>query len=81
MAQLEQFKASINEQPESQAGADESGIVYQLHYKPEQAKFSQTNRLAELEHRLHKLENVIGTSSDKLARLASMTGKGRKNLL
>lgn len=75
-SQLEQFKASVNEKVESQTDLDESTIVYQLNYRPEQARFVQTNRLAELEHRLHRLETVLGASSDKLSRLASMTSKG-----
>ncbi|KAF2903638.1 hypothetical protein ILUMI_02545 [Ignelater luminosus] len=75
-SQLEQFKASVNEKVESQTDSDESTIVYQLNYRPEQARFVQTNRLAELEHRLHRLETVLGASSDKLSRLSSMTSKG-----
>ncbi|KAK4875442.1 hypothetical protein RN001_011864 [Aquatica leii] len=75
LSQLEQFKATMNEAPESQSQSEDNAIVYQLNFKPEQARFTQTNRLAELEHRLHRLETVLGASSDKLSRLASMTSK------
>ncbi|KAF5272267.1 hypothetical protein FQR65_LT10244 [Abscondita terminalis] len=75
LSQLEQFKASANESPESQSQLEDNAIVYQLNYKPEQGRFAQTNRLAELEHRLHQLESILGASSDKLSRLASMTSK------
>lgn len=77
MAQLEQFKANIKEKPEAQAEADSSGVVYQFSYRPEQAKLAQTARVAELESRLNRLENVLGSSSDKLARLTSATSKGK----
>ncbi|RZC32162.1 dynactin subunit 2, partial [Asbolus verrucosus] len=76
LSQLEQFKASAREKPESQAESDGSSIVYQLSYRPEQARLAQTTRVAELESRLHRLESVLGTSNDKLTRLASATSKG-----
>lgn len=79
LCQLEQFKASINEAPESHTQSDDNAIAYHLYYKPEQARFAHTNRLAELEHRLHRLETVLGASSEKLSRLSSMTSKS--NLL
>lgn len=77
MSQIEQYKAAIKEKPEAQLGADESGIVYQFTYKPEQANLAQTTRIAELETRLHKLESVLGTSSDKLSRLMGAVSKGK----
>ncbi|XP_050310118.1 dynactin subunit 2 [Anthonomus grandis grandis] len=75
LAQLEQFKLQINENPESQKGS-EDGIVYQFNYKPEHVKFKETARIAELEGRLHRLESVLGSSSDKVARLTAATNKG-----
>ncbi|KAF5273949.1 hypothetical protein FQA39_LY01064 [Lamprigera yunnana] len=75
LCQLEQFKAATKDAPESETPSDDNAIVYQLNYKPEQARFTQTNRLAELEHRLHRLESVLGASNDKLSRLAFMTTK------
>lgn len=76
LAQLEQFKQRVNEKPESQAHSAEDSIVYQFNYRPEQAKLKQTARVAELESRLHKLESVLGASSDKLSRLTTATNKG-----
>nr|XP_015838591.1 PREDICTED: dynactin subunit 2 [Tribolium castaneum] len=76
LSQLEQFKASAREKTESQAESDGSGIVYQLNYRPEQARLAQTTRVAELEGRLHRLESIMGSSNDKLTRLASATNKG-----
>lgn len=35
----------------------------------------QTSRVAELEGRLHRLESILGSSSDKLTRLSSATSK------
>ncbi|CAH1119167.1 unnamed protein product [Phaedon cochleariae] len=75
-SQLEQFKANINEKPESEPQGDESGIVYQFSYRPEQGRLEQSSRLADLEARLHKLETVLGASSEKLSRLTTATSKG-----
>lgn len=77
LSQLEQYKASIHEKPESEAASDTSGIVYQFNYRPEQARLAQTTRVADLESRLHRLESVLGTSSDKLSRLTAATSKGK----
>ncbi|XP_066145248.1 dynactin subunit 2 [Euwallacea fornicatus] len=76
LSQLEQFKQKVNEQPESNSKQGGDNIIYQFKYRPEQAKLQQTARLAELEGRLHRLESVLGASSDKLARLATATNKG-----
>ncbi|XP_066260880.1 dynactin subunit 2 [Euwallacea similis] len=76
LAQLEQFKQKVNKQLESNSKEGGENIVYQFKYRPEQAKLQQTARLAELEGRLHRLESVLGASSDKLARLATATNKG-----
>lgn len=61
--------------PESQGGS-ESGITFQLKYRPEQAHMDQINRLAELERRIHRLEVVLGASNEKLTRLSTITSKG-----
>ncbi|CAG2061808.1 unnamed protein product, partial [Timema podura] len=45
-------------------------ITFQLNYRPEHARFSQTTRLAELEQRLHKMEAVLGMEPQKLTRLS-----------
>ncbi|XP_018565584.1 dynactin subunit 2 [Anoplophora glabripennis] len=76
MSQIQQYKDAIKEKPESQVESDDSGIIYQFTYKPEHASLAQTTRIAELETRLHKLESVLGTSSDKLSRLTAAVTKG-----
>ena len=76
LTQLEQFKASARDKTESQAEGDGANIVYQLSYRPEQARLSQTSRVAELESRLHRLESILGSTNDKLTRLTSVTNKG-----
>lgn len=76
LAQLEHFKQSSAGDKSVDATANavpSDSIVYQLHYRPEHTRLEQTTRLSELEHRLHRLENVLGGTSDKLARLATAT--------
>jgi hypothetical protein len=47
--------------------AGQSGAVtYELKYRPEQAHLFQVSRVADLEQRLHKLETVLGATSDKM---------------
>ncbi|XP_064647271.1 dynactin subunit 2-like [Lineus longissimus] len=53
--------------PERPAGGDQ--ITYELFYKPEQAKFANTARMADLEQRLERLEAVIGQNPEKLSSL------------
>lgn len=79
MSQLEKFKSSTLEKPEAQAS--ENGLIFQLNYRPEQAKLLQTTRVTELEQRIHKLETVLGSSNDKLARLANPNTKGIEVIL
>lgn len=77
LSQIEQFKSNACEKPESECSPDESsGIVYQFSYRPEHARLEQTARLSELEARLHRLENVLGATDEKLSRLTTGTKKG-----
>ncbi|ENN70750.1 dynactin subunit 2 [Dendroctonus ponderosae] len=76
LAQLEEFKQVLNEKPEYEKNSNEEGIIYQFNYRPQHAKLQQTARIAELESRLHRLETVLGASSDKLSRLTTATNKG-----
>lgn len=75
MSQLEQFKNSTIEKPESNTEQSGSGITYQFSYRPEQVKLAQTSRVAELESRIHQLETILGHSNEKFARLAAGTKK------
>lgn len=76
MSLIEQFKLDGHEKSESESATDE-GIIYQFKYRPEQARLEQTARLSEMESRLHQLEIILGSSDDKLARLASGNKKGK----
>lgn len=75
MTQLEKFKTNAMEKPESEAS--ESGLTFQLNYRPEQAKLLQTSRVTELEQRIHKLETLLGCTNEKLARLSNPHTKGK----
>ncbi|KAK9877061.1 hypothetical protein WA026_016087 [Henosepilachna vigintioctopunctata] len=75
-SQLETFSMISKEKPESQDQSDESGIIYQINYRPELARLKQTSRIAELETRIHHLESVLGASNEQLNRLAAGTSKG-----
>lgn len=79
MSQLEKFKASTLEKPEAQTS--ESGLTFQLNYRPEQAKLLQTSRITELEQRIHKLETLLGCTTEKLARLSNPHTKGLVTML
>lgn len=80
---LDQFKQGSQTEPEvdpkkqkkqSPTGKDDL-ITYKLEYRPEQAKLAQSSRIGELEHRLHRLENVLGTQTDKLSRMSQATNE------
>ena len=47
-----------------------SGVItYELAYRPEHANLTQVSRVADLENRLHKLETVVGATTDKMVSL------------
>jgi Dynamitin. len=77
LAQLEDLKlggtpsqklGNIKTQPAKQSDT----VTYELTYWPEQAHLMQVSRVADLEHRLHKLETVLGATSDKMVHSASL---------
>lgn len=52
-------------------------VTYELYYKPEQVKFSQSAKVADLEARLERLEAVLGSETEVLTCLSNDTsGKG-----
>ncbi|XP_034243413.1 dynactin subunit 2 [Thrips palmi] len=55
----------------AQPSTGEDGLLYQLRYRPEQSQLQQASRVAELEQRLNKLESILGTSNENMARLGS----------
>ncbi|XP_067883831.1 dynactin subunit 2 [Heterodontus francisci] len=48
----------------SKAG-DGNAVTYELYYRPEQTRFTQAAKVAELEKRLAELEAAVGTDSDR----------------
>lgn len=53
--------------------SDESGVLkYQMMYLPEKARMQEAARIAQLEQRLCCLENLVGTSNDKLSKFSQV---------
>lgn len=51
----------------------EHGVLkYQMMYFPEKARMQEAARIAQLEQRLCCLENLIGTSNDKLSKFSQV---------
>uniref|UniRef100_UPI00398F03A7 dynactin subunit 2-A-like n=1 Tax=Pristiophorus japonicus TaxID=55135 RepID=UPI00398F03A7 len=44
---------------------DGNAVTYELYYRPEQTRFTQAAKVAELEKRLAELEAAVGTDSDR----------------
>ncbi|EZA62423.1 hypothetical protein DMN91_003632 [Ooceraea biroi] len=77
VSQIELFKQtsvpSSKSSAESKKAADplEPGVLkYQMMYLPEKARMQEAARIAQLEQRLCCLENLIGTSNDKLSKFS-----------
>ncbi|KAG7249371.1 hypothetical protein CRUP_013266, partial [Coryphaenoides rupestris] len=51
--------------------APDGTVLYELHSRPEQEKFNETAKMAELEKRLAELEMAIGSGSDKQGPLSA----------
>lgn len=79
ISQIELFKQA-NMPPSKLSSEDkkadesvESGILkYQMMYLPEKARMQEASRIAQLEQRLCCLENLIGTSNDKLSKFSQV---------
>lgn len=78
-AQLESFKPSGTPshksgkiKPEHGVAGQSSAVTYELTYRPEQAHLIQVSHVADLEHRLHKLETVLGATSEKMVQSSSL---------
>ncbi|XP_063070952.1 dynactin subunit 2 [Engraulis encrasicolus] len=60
------------------AGAGAKGpdgvVLYELHSRPEQEKFCEAAKMAELEKRLAELETAVGSGSDKQGPLSAVGG-------
>jgi dynactin-2 len=79
MSQIELFKQTSIvplSKSSSESKTDdsvESGVLkYQMMYLPEKARMQETARVAQLEQRLCCLENLIGTSNDKLSKFSQV---------
>ncbi|MED6262186.1 Dynactin subunit 2, partial [Ataeniobius toweri] len=69
LTQLEAAKGSRGSptgdgKPSSTKGPD-GVVLYELHSRPEQEKFNESAKMAELEKRLAQLESAVGSGSDK----------------
>lgn len=83
LTQLEAAKGSrVGGTGESKAPAakgPDGVVLYELHSRPEQEKFTESAKMAELEKRLADLETAVGSGSDKPGPLS--TGAQGANLM
>ncbi|TGZ55722.1 dynactin subunit 2 [Temnothorax longispinosus] len=76
ISQIELFKQTsvpLSKSSESKKTGEsvEPGVLkYQMMYLPEKARMQEAARIAQLEQRLCCLENIIGTSNDKLSKFS-----------
>ncbi|KAM7006541.1 dynactin subunit 2 isoform 1-T1 [Tautogolabrus adspersus] len=68
LTQLETAKGSRGcgeSKPTASAKGPDGVVLYELHSRPEQEKFNESAKMAELEKRLAELEMAVGSGSDK----------------
>uniref|UniRef100_A0A3Q3FEP2 Dynactin 2 (p50) n=1 Tax=Labrus bergylta TaxID=56723 RepID=A0A3Q3FEP2_9LABR len=68
LTQLEAAKGSRGSgesKPTASAKGPDGVVLYELHSRPEQEKFNESAKMAELEKRLAELEIAVGSGSDK----------------
>uniref|UniRef100_A0A8C7HHQ9 Dynactin 2 (p50) n=1 Tax=Oncorhynchus kisutch TaxID=8019 RepID=A0A8C7HHQ9_ONCKI len=68
LTQLEAVRGSRGSTGEGKAPAakgPDGVVLYELHSRPEQEKFTDAAKMAELEKRLSELETAVGSGSDK----------------
>ncbi|MGH0177951.1 UNVERIFIED_CONTAM: hypothetical protein FKN15_076323, partial [Acipenser sinensis] len=58
-----------------QAKSTEDTVIYELRSRPEQNKFSETAKIAELEKRLAELETAVGTGPERLNTIEVLQAK------
>ncbi|KAG7244816.1 hypothetical protein INR49_029835 [Caranx melampygus] len=76
LAQLEAAKGSRvcsagDSKPTAAAKGPDGVVLYELHSRPEQEKFNESAKMAELEKRLAELEIAVGSGSDKQGPLSA----------
>uniref|UniRef100_A0A3Q3LLF8 Dynactin 2 (p50) n=1 Tax=Mastacembelus armatus TaxID=205130 RepID=A0A3Q3LLF8_9TELE len=57
--------AAADSKPTASAKGSDGVVLYELHSRPEQEKFNESAKMAELEKRLAELEIAVGSGSDK----------------
>ncbi|XP_011169603.1 dynactin subunit 2 [Solenopsis invicta] len=75
VSQIELFKQtsvppSKSEDNKTDESVEPGVLKYQMMYLPEKARMQEAARVAQLEQRLCCLENIIGTSNDKLSKFS-----------
>ncbi|BFY97043.1 hypothetical protein BsWGS_00083 [Bradybaena similaris] len=76
LTELDSFKPGLESKDKAKeaAGHDAKGhVLYELYHRPEHAQFSKNAKVAMLEERLDRLENVVGKNFDKMSSLTSDT--------
>uniref|UniRef100_UPI0037E98DFB dynactin subunit 2 n=1 Tax=Semicossyphus pulcher TaxID=241346 RepID=UPI0037E98DFB len=74
LTQLEAAKGSRgsgDSKPTASAKGPDGVVLYELHSRPEQEKFNESAKMAELEKRLAELEIAVGSGSDKQGPLSA----------
>ncbi|XP_060899213.1 dynactin subunit 2 [Labrus mixtus] len=74
LTQLEAAKGSRGSgesKPIASAKGPDGVVLYELHSRPEQEKFNESAKMAELEKRLAELEIAVGSGSDKQGPLSA----------
>lgn len=79
ISQIELFKQTSipssklsSEDTEAGESVEHGVLKYQMMYFPEKARMQEAARIAQLEQRLCCLENLIGTSNDKLSKFSQV---------
>ncbi|XP_055723884.1 dynactin subunit 2-like isoform X2 [Salvelinus fontinalis] len=73
LTQLEAARSSRGRTGERKASAKvpDGVVLYELHSRPEQERFTDAAKMAELEKRLAELETAVGSGSDKQGALSA----------
>lgn len=79
ISQIELFKQinmstskTSSEDTKTDESAERGILKYQMMYLPEKARMQEVARIAQLEQRLCCMENLIGTSNDKLSKFSQV---------
>ncbi|KAK2177145.1 hypothetical protein NP493_616g01055 [Ridgeia piscesae] len=78
MTEIDGFKAPAAKQagkkPEAAMSVGDSDhVTYQLFHRPEQAKFSNNAKLADIDQRLERIEVLLGNNPEKISTLTAET--------